>query len=501
MNWLFALLSAALLICVFPGFNAVWLAPVALTPLLLVAAREQRTWRRFALGYAGGLVYWFVTCNWIQWTIQTHGGMSGATAWFVFVLFSLAKALQMGVFTLLAGWTLRTRLAVPATAASWVLIEYTHAPLGFAWLQLGNAGIDMSLPMRIAPIAGVWGLSFFFALIAAEIANFVLKRPGIPGLAVVAIGVLFLLPPIPEKALGDQHALLVQPNIDEEATWTPQSFARLLQRMRELSSTSSQPVQQLVWPEAPAPFYANDPDFMTYLKALAHDRHVAFLAGLVAHTPQGGNLNSAVMIDSEGKLLTRYDKINLVPFGEFIPWPLGPIAFQISNEAGGFLPGNRQVVTKVGNHSVSTFICYESVFPNFIRTFVKNGAEVLFNPSNDGWFGKTPARYQHLEIVRMRAAENQRWILRATNDGITAAIDPAGRVSQTFPLYSEGAAVMAYSYRKDMTFYTRHGDWLVLVCLALAGYGIYSGTSTWVRISSKMRSPASARREPSALLG
>ncbi len=257
----------------------------------------------------------------------------------------------------------------------------------------------------------------------------------------------------------------------------------------------------LVWPEAPAPFYDNDPAFMETIAGIARDRGSYFLAGLVAHTPAGANLNSALMIAPDGRTVTRYDKVNLVPFGEFVPWPLGPIAFQISNEAGGFQPGSEEVVTTVGAHRVSTFICYESVFPNFIRGFVDRGAEVLFNPSNDGWFGKTPARFQHLQIVRMRAAENRRWILRDTNDGITAAIDPAGRVRQTLPLYQNASAAMGFEFDRRTTFYTRHGDWFPLVCLALAGAGLYSGTSRWVRISSRMRSPASARREPSALRG
>ncbi len=468
---------------------------------MIAASREQRTWHRFALGYWCGLIYWFGTCNWIRWTIETHGGMSGMTAGFVFALFCLAKSLQAGAFAVLAGWTMRSRLAVPATAALWVAVEYTHAPLGFAWLQLGNAVIDMELPMRLAPLAGVWGVSFVLALASAEIANLFTKRRGVPGFAVLAWALLFVLPRAPGETPTTERAGVVQPNIDEEATWTPQSFATLLRRMRELSALSLQPGQQLVWPEAPAPFYDNDPSFMSYLQQIARDRKVYLLAGLVAHSPEGANLNSALTIAPDGETVTRYDKINLVPFGEFVPWPLGPIAFQISNEAGGFQPGTRQVVTMAGKHAQATFICYESVFPNFIRRFVKSGAQVLFNPSNDGWFGKTAARYQHLEIVRMRAAENRRWILRATNDGITAAIDPAGRVRQKLPLYQEAAAVMGFNYESQLTIYTRFGDWFLLVCVALAGAGIHSGTSTWVRISSRMRSPASARREPSALRG
>ena len=504
MIWLLALASSVLLVLCFPGYNFTWLAPVALTPLLIAAAIEKRPWRRFWAGYAFGVVYWFGVCNWIQWTIHTHGGLSIGMSWFVFALFCLAKALQTAAFSWLAGWTMQSKLAVPATAALWVLMEYTHQHTGFAWLHLGNAAIDMSLPLRIAPIAGVWGISFLFAAIAAEVANLICKRPGIPGFSLVLLASLFLLPTIPAAQEPTERAILVQPNIDETTDFTPESFTLLVNRMRALSlePLNAQPRPQLlIWPEAPAPFYDTDAPFMDFLRSLAREANVSFLAGLVAHTTANGILNSAVLFDPQGNIVSRYDKINLVPFGEFVPWPLGPIAFKVSNEAGDFVPGTRQVVSPVGVHRMATFICYESVFPRFISRFVENGAEVLFNPSNDGWFGKTSARYQHLEIVRMRAVENQRWILRDTNDGITAAIDPAGRLRQTLPPWQEASTAAGFNYEKAVTPYTRYGDWFVAVCLFFAAAGIYSGTSTRVRISSRMRSPASARRPPSALRG
>jgi hypothetical protein len=128
--------------------------------------------------------------------------MSRASAWFCFVLFCLAKALQMGAFCWLAGFTMRWRMAIPATAALWVLIEYTHGPMGFAWLDLGNAAIDMGIPMRLAPLTGVWGLSFLFAAIAAEGANLALKKPGIPFLGLALIPLLWLLPAVPSERNG-----------------------------------------------------------------------------------------------------------------------------------------------------------------------------------------------------------------------------------------------------------------------------------------------------------
>ena len=144
------------------------------------------------------------------------------------------------------------------------------------------------------------------------------------------------------------------------------------------------------------------------------------------------------------------------------------IANKVSTEVGDFEPGKRVVVSPVGAHQIGTFICYESVFPNFVRKFAAWGAEVLFNISNDGWFGKSAARQQHLSIVRMRAAENRRWILRSTNDGITATIDPAGRVRGSLPLYGRQRSYTNFNYVTAKTIYTRFGDWFPVLCLTIA---------------------------------
>ncbi len=157
-----------------------------------------------------------------------------------------------------------------------------------------------------------------------------------------------------------------------------------------------------------------------------------------------------------------------MPFGEFVPWPFGALATKISTEVGDFAAGRRVVVSPVDGHRIGAFICYESVFPNFVRKFADGGAEVLFNISNDGWFGHSAARLQHLEIVRMRAAENRRWILRSTNDGITATIDAAGRLRGRLPLYVQATSYTGFNYESQKTLYTRFGDWFPLLCATLA---------------------------------
>ena len=476
LNWVFALASAALLILTFPKFSLVWLAPIALAPLLVALALEPRWPRRFLLGWGAGVVYWFGVCYWIQFVLAFHGGLGDVEGWAVFLLFCVAKAIHLGVFAVFAGYLMQRWWATPTVAALWVAVESTHGSLGFAWLALGNTGIDMGIPLRLAPFTGVYGLSFVFALMGTALALALLRRPRRELLWLAPILLLPLLPAMPPAERGREAALLLQPNISETEQWTTESVARLKQRMVMISLRGALAEQQqpsvIVWPEAPAPLYYNDDDeFRGYVNNLARTAHASVLTGTVAHTPGGGLLNSAVLISPEGTLVSRYDKMNLVPFGEFVPWPFG-FAKKISTETGDFTPGTRVVVSQAGNHKVGTFICYESVFPVFVRKFAAGGAEVLFNISNDGWFGRSAAREQHLSMVRMRAAENRRWILRATNDGVTATIDSAGRLRGTLPPYEEAASYTGFSYESALTVYTRFGDWFALLCAAIAILGL-----------------------------
>jgi apolipoprotein N-acyltransferase len=473
LNWLLALLSSALLILTFPRFQLVWLAPVALAPLLVALEREPRWPRRFFLGCAAGVVYWFGVCYWIQFVLAYHGGLGEVAGWAVFLLFCLTKALHMGIFAVLAGIPMRRWWAVPSVAALWVAVEAAHGPLGFAWLALGNAGIDMGVPLRLAPFTGVYGISFAFMMMATALALALLRRSRLELLWLLPLLFLVFLPQMPPALRGREAALLAQPNISETEQWTRQSLDQLVRdqvtlTLRGALIETKQPPSIIVWPEVPAPFYYyEDRAFRAYADALARATHAYLLMGIVGHTPGGAPLNSAILISPEGAPVSRYDKMNLVPFGEFVPWPFG-FANKISTEIGDFAAGKRVVVSGVGTHKIAAFICYESVFPGFVRKFAAAGAEVLFNISNDGWFGKSAAREQHLSMVRMRAAENQRWILRSTNDGITASIDSAGRLRGTLPLFVQATSYTGFNYIAEQTVYTRYGDWFPWLCAVLA---------------------------------
>jgi len=474
LRWTLPLLSAALLILTFPRFQIAWLAPVALAPLLVALAREPRWPRRFLMGWICGIAYWFGVCYWIQFVLAFHGGMGDAEGWALFLLFCLAKGLHMAAFALGAGLLMRRWWAVPGVAALWVAVEVTHGPLGFAWLALGNAGIEMGVPMRLAPFTGVYGLSFAFAMMSAALAIAILRRPRRQLAWLAILPSMFLLPALPPAERGRDTALLVQPNIPVTEEWTAERLDQAERQQVKLSlrgviEEAAEPPSIVVWPEDPAPFYYyEDARFRNYADTLARMAHVWLLMGIVAHTVDGAPLNSATLISPEGQAVSRYDKVNLVPFGEFVPAPFRWLTQKISSEAGDFAAGQRVVVSPAGPHRLGAFICYESVFPNFVRKFADRGAEVLFNLSNDGWFGKSAARWQHLQIVRMRAAENRRWILRATNDGITATIDSAGRLRGALPLYAEATSYTGFTYVAERTFYTRYGDWFALLCATVA---------------------------------
>ncbi len=478
-NFSLALLSAVLLFLLYPNlivpsFGLPWLAPVALAPLLIALAFEPRPLFRFLLGEFAGIVYWFAICYWIQFVLDVHGGMGHFGSWATFALFCVLKALHLGLFSLLAAVFIDTPYAIPAIAALWVGIERTHGTFGFAWLTLGNAGIDMPLPLRVAPFVGVYGVSFLFALMSAVVALLILRRGRKHLYWLAIIPALFLLPDLPPREAPAETALVIQPNMPPEQQWTPVSAGaerdHLIQETLENSIRGSE--QLVVWPESPGPlYYYGDPTFRREVTQLAQVDHAYFLFGTVAQTPEGAPLNSAVLLRPDGKFVDRYDKINLVPFGEYVP-PLFGFVNRITQEISDFVPGNRMVVFPMGEHQLGVFICYESVFPDQVRQFVKGGANLLVNISNDGYFGHSAARDQHLEIARMRAVENRRWLIRSTNDGITAVIDPAGRVDERLPPYQELVEHMHFAFRDGITFYTNFGDWFAWGCLIAAVFGL-----------------------------
>ncbi len=478
LTFLLAAMSGILQVVVFPRFHLPILAAVAVSPLLYVLAQESRRKRQFLMGWLAGCIFWGGACYWVYGVMHDYADLNAPAAAAIFTGFFLVKGLHLGVFSLLAAPLMRSFWAIPAVAAAWVAVEGTHQYLGFTWLHLGNAAASMSVLAPLAPFTGVYGLSFALAMMNVALALVLLRRPRKDLLWLAVLPLLYLLPSLPNSREGDATVRLVQPDVHpdllKQGGWTAAAATDHMRRMHALSTQESQafdgqPPDLLVWPEYPVPAYFFDSEeSRKFMEQVARDSGAYFIFNTVAFADEERRhpLNGAVTLSPSGELVSRYAKIFLVPFGEFVPWPFSLFIEKITLEAGDFVPGRDVAVARVGDHLVGTFICYESVFARGVRRFVANGAEVLVNISNDSWYGPTAARFQHLLIARMRAMENGRWLLRATNDGITSIINPAGQLVGVLPSYKQAILDGRFRYLSELTWFARFGEWFWYASIA-----------------------------------
>jgi apolipoprotein N-acyltransferase len=244
----------------------------------------------------------------------------------------------------------------------------------------------------------------------------------------------------------------------------------------------------IVWPESPSPFYTNDPLFRDAVSELARQSGSWVVAGSIGITPamdatmhatmhaamnSGGGrsqiFNSAALVNPQGEWVGRYDKVHLVPFGEYLPFPqVFAFAGGLTKEVGEFQRGGSRTPLDAGGQRLGMFICYESIFPDEVRQGPLQGAQVLVNISNDGWYGDSGAWKQHLQQTQMRAIENGRWLLAATNTGMTASVDPYGRIVAATPRKVRTALAAPYALSSSTSFYTRHGDWFAYLCAIIS---------------------------------
>jgi apolipoprotein N-acyltransferase len=506
-----ALLSGGLQILVFPRFSFYFLCWIALVPLLYALIRgrggegelldcEGRSLRPlnlkqgFLLGWLCGSVWYIGTVFWVYGVMYTYGHLDRPVAMLIMLGFCMIMGLHQGVFGLLTVFTVRRSTAGNARPLLlapffWTAIEFLHDRFsGFAWDPLGNAQINNIPFSRIAEYTGVYGLSFAIVLVncafTAGLLLFGKRRKNLlvsAAAAAVALqmGVFAKAGPFETTKV----AVLVQPNIPVlDEAWSPAFFDQTLAQLSQVSvsATPKNPPGNpglIIWPESPSPFYVDDPNFLHWLSAIAQDTNSYLIIGSTGKQQKPGQnpqpLNSALFIDPQGRIMGRYDKIHLVPFGEYVP--LRDLLFFVSkltSEVGDFGRGTERKVFELNGTKAGAFICYESVFPDEVREFAANGAQVFINISDDTWYGYT-GEMQHLDMARMRAIENHRWILLSTNSGTTAAIDPYGRVVGRAPRNARTALVAAYTPLSDTTFYSRNGDLFGWICVVISLLGIF----------------------------
>jgi len=512
--WLLGILSAGLLLLPFSIIGPVpfwrtFFAWVAFVPLFYGLLSPQNLHHPNALlrgtlaAYLMGILWFAGNCYWIYQTMFYFGGLPPSISAGILAAYSLILGLYFAAFGLLVTAAAKAfrgaHYALIAAPFFWVALEllsarFTKVP----WDSLGYAQIDNFVLTRLAPFTGVYGLSFVLlagnAFIAwGLVASSKRRTPILVGSLILALvlqnGDHFAPPPAPVQAT----AVLLQQNlnVNQDNRWPGAEydqhiaqFARLsthtcgpyLAGMPELNAypvTPDCPVvpvtpDVILWPESPAPFFDKDPRLLHALRSLAISMRAPVIAGtssLDQHGAHADMYNSALFVGIDGEVAGRYDKIHLVPWGEYIPFKeFFSFAKNLTQQAGDMTHGWRRIVFSTEGRSFGVFICYEEIFGDEIRLFVKQGAQVLVNISNDGWYGDTCAPWQTLSMSRMRAVENRRWLLRDTNTGLTTIIDPYGRLTASIQRHTRAALGAKFGYRSDLTFYTVHGDLFGYLC-------------------------------------
>jgi apolipoprotein N-acyltransferase len=548
-SWAAVGLSAGLLELPFPlaGPLPVWRSVFAwfgLVPLLCAVLsrdtieRARPLRRAFLLSYVCGVLWYAGNCYWVRDVMRQYGDMPPLAPELLLAGFSLVLGLYFGLFGLAVALVRKATgsagLALVAAPFFWTGLELAAARItSVPWDQLGYSQVDNALVNQLAPWTGVYGISFLLVAVNAVIAaGLLMDRCARQRLCVVA-GVALALagaagimvkPPKPATAAT---AVLIQPNLDvggaglwtDAAEWNRHiaDFTRLageqcktyIAGIPQTGAATGEIIcppyathpDLIAWPESPAPFFEEQPRFQNALVKIARDNDTPVVVGNIgsnfsAEKQEWHDYNSALVVGSDGARIGRYDKIHLVPFGEYVPFSrLLSFARKLTGKVSRFDRGDQRKVFRLNGHRYGIFICYEAVFADEVRQFSQLGAEALVNISDDGWYGDTSAPWQHLNMARMRAIENRRWLLRDTNNGVTAAIDPYGRVRQSIPRHVEDALPAQYGFRDDVTFYTAHGDVFAWLC-AILGLGIVVWTGREVlrqavsasKVQSKVRS-------------
>jgi apolipoprotein N-acyltransferase len=466
--------------------------------ILLIVIFGARPKVAFGCGFLHAVFFVLTSLPWIATVLAVHGGLSTAEGWGILLLIAAAWGILTGTFAWVVNRLSQRSVVFACVGAPfvWVAFEFIRAHLpeiGFPWNLLGYpASANLAL-LQITTVTGIYGLSFIVASFNALVAWFDATRTpsvsrriaALAAAAVVVIMVSLFGPRLVPPSHANHTARAVQINFPEVLSYPANWMALHTSDLAELEQLSVEPqghpVDLLIWPETPAPFSMEDVQFAKRASALAVRIGHPFIAGTIEWRPQTGAgsnnhpllavpYNSAVMLDKQGQTTFAYDKIHLVPFGEYEPFPLiHRLVTSLSSEVGGFRRGSNYAVGRLpGEFKYGAFICYEAIFPGEVRHFAANGAQLFINISNDGWFERSAAAEQHLRMARVRAVENRRWMLRVTNSGITVSVDPYGRIYSPVPILIRAAVDLPYDFRTDETIYTRYGDWFAWLCVIVS---------------------------------
>jgi apolipoprotein N-acyltransferase len=487
--------SGILLVLSFPSFNYYLLAWVAFVPLL-VSLWTKGPRQAFSAGYIFGLTYFFGTLYWIYHSINHFGGVPFLASVCIVILLCLYLGLFPAIFSFLFVQMIKkTKLpALLIAPVLWVVLEFvrSYALTGFPWSSIGYSQYKFLYIIQVADITGVYGISFLVLMVNGAIADMILLRkrvrqmPLFPiSFTVVGMSVVFIIIAVSlgygQWRLSQQRsgnlvkASVIQGNIEQDKKWEPAFQNEVLETYFTLSRKAVETSPQLIiWPETAVPFMfdydkPNTEKLVDFERGLGTD--LLFGSVQVQEHSRGKTLltNSAVLLNREGKNIYEYDKIHLVPFGEYVP--LRSVLFFIDKLVAGigdYVPGEEYARAETNFGSFGTMICYEIIFPGLVRKFFTDGGDFIITITNDAWFGKTAGPYQHFSMAVFRAIENRKPVIRAANTGISGFIDSSGRVLSETPLFQRLVLSGQVKTDRTMTFYTKYGDLFSYLCIVIS---------------------------------
>lgn len=520
-HWLAALVSGVLLVLSFPKFNWSFLAWIALAPLLFVLPGQSLR-KAFGLGWLTGWVFFFFSANWISHSMIRYGGLNVVLAYAIAALFTAITGLFVGLFALATTQLIKSfgLRALGLAPLLWAATEWVRgSTTGITWNALGLSQVNQFQMAGLASWGGVELVSL--PLVAASVVLVLL--PQFKQVAIRRVLMLYLFiaavfaiayaaqgpslftlvkiasPPIEVTVAG------IQPNLPVDIPTHPDEMtARNVSGLETnikltgeaINQTANKKADVIIWAESPLVLnYEQDEATRTKLNEVAKEYNAYVIFSALGRDGES-IYNSAQTISPEGRALQRYDKIRLLPFGEYVPFR-ALLGYFVPPMVGDFTPGSKAVVNSLRLNTqlaivqneqetqgeialerttnfvrTGTFICYEAAYPNLVREFVNNGAALLINISDDAWFGNSAGAEQHLNHARLRAIENHRDIVRVTNSGISALVTAQGKVVDPLPMFTAASHVWTAETSRTATLYTKYGDWFAISCTIISALAI-----------------------------
>lgn len=487
-DYLLAVSSGILLALSFPKPGIAIFAWLAFVPLFMALGKKSPR-KAFRLGFACGLTAYGGILYWINIVMTTYGKLPFLVSFCLYLLLAAYLAFYIGIIAYLVQRGGERGISpLFSFPFLWVGFELIRAFIltGFPWASLGHSQYRTLPLIQIADITGVYGLSFLIAMANVVLYRIVKgvvrkKQAAYPTKSAVALFILLALTlgygfyRLNSVDHGEPvKVVLVQGNIPQDVKWDPafqEATVAIYEKLSRKACTTGGNL--VIWPESALPFYfQSEEKYAARVKALASELKSCLVVGSPAYEKDGERiryLNSAFLLAPSGDVLGRSDKMHLVPFGEYVPLQkLLPFVNKLVTGIGEFSSGTKITPLNTGKGEIGVLVCFEGIFPELARAYVRAGSRLLVNITNDAWFGKSSAPYQHLSMTVFRAVENRVPLVRAANTGISSIIDSKGHIRGMTSLFEEALLTGEVRYGEGNTIYNRYGDFFAGFCLLIS---------------------------------